>query len=93
MLNTIIDNLSRFEDLSIHIPSIIQLFILILWIFFLRVSKIKYQASVGWSLFLLLISIIAQLFTLTTIAYIVAEYSFMLLGVGIIQIVFTRDDN
>lgn len=91
MLNLLIDNLSRLENLSSYIPSIIQLLIFVLWIFIIRVSKAKYQTSVGWSLFLLLVSIVAQLFTLTFLAQMVAEYSFMFLGIGIIQLTVFSD--
>lgn len=92
MLDAIFDNLSRLEDLSGHIPSIIQFFILILWIFIIRISKARYQTSIGLSLFLLIISLVAQLLTITFLARTIAEYSFMFLGVGILQIVFMKQD-
>ncbi len=91
MIDTVIDNLSRLEDFSRYIPSIIQLFIFILWIFIIRVSKAKYQTSLNLSIFLLMISVLAYLFNIIFLARTSAEYAFMLLGVGIIQIVFTKN--
>lgn len=93
MLDILIDNLSRLENLSSYVPYIIQLIFFVLWIFIIRASKAKYQASIKWSLLILLVSIIAQLFTLITLAKTLAEYSFMILGVGIAQIVLTKNDN
>lgn len=93
MFNTVIDNLSRLENLSIYIPSVIQLFILILWIFIIRISKASYKTSVGLSLFVLVISLLFQLITITFLAQILAEYSFMFLGVGILQMFFSKEDD
>lgn len=92
MLDAIFDNLSRFENLSTYIPSLIQLLILIIWIFIIRISKAQYQTSIGLSLFLLLVSLIAQLLTITFLAQTVAEYAFMFLGVGILQLFFMKQD-
>lgn len=93
MLDTVIDNLSRLEDLNSYIPSVIQLFILVLWIFIIRSSKAKYKTSLCLSLFLLAIAILTQLFNIIFLARISAEYAFMFLGVGILQIVFAKNDN
>ena len=93
MFDALVDNLSRLENLNIYVPSLIQLSILIIWIIVLRVTKSRYQASLRWSLVILIIAILAQLFTLTSLARTLAEYSFMLMGVGIIQIVFTKNEH
>ncbi len=91
MLDTVIDNLSRLEDLKGYIPSIIQLFILIYWIFIIRVSKVKYQTSLSLSLVLLTVSIVSQLFNFIFLARTMAEYAFISLGVGIIQLITVSD--
>lgn len=93
MINTIIDNLSRLENFINYLPSIIQIFIFIIWIIIIRSSKAKYKTSLGWSLFLLILSMVAQLLTLISVAQIIAGYSFMLLGVGVIQMVFTKNND
>ncbi len=91
MLNAVIDNLSRLENLSDNIPSVVQLIILLLWVYIIRRSKVRYQTSIGWSLFLLLLSIIAQVLTLKFIAQTLAEYAFIFLGVGILQLITVSD--
>ncbi len=93
MLNTIIDNLSRLEDLNIYIPSLIQLGVLIFWIFIIRISKASYRTSVGLSLFMLFLSLLFKLITIAFLAQTLAEYAFMFLGVGIIQIVFSKEES
>ncbi len=91
MLDTIIDNLSRLDSLIGYIPTVIHILILVFWTIFIRVSKAKYQVTINWSLFILLVSITAQLLTLFTLSRTFAEYSFILLSIGILQIIFTKN--
>lgn len=91
MLNAITDNLSRFEVLNIYIPSFIQLVTLIFWIFILKLSKAKYQVSIGLSLLLFLLFILAQLFMITFLARILAEYIFLFLGIGVFQMFISKE--
>lgn len=73
MFEALMDNLSRLENLNSYIPSLVQLGILIIWIVILRVTKSRYQASLRWSFVILIIAIIAQLFTLVSVARTLAE--------------------
>lgn len=93
MLDIIIDNLSRIEILSKFVPTIIQIIIVSLWILTTRKTKAPYRNSLALALFLLSVSIISLVLTLTTLARITGEYAFIFLGVGILQIVFTKNDD
>lgn len=89
-LGAVIDNLSRLENLSTYIPSVIQLSILLFWVFIIRRSKTPYSSSLALSLFLLLISVVMLLLTFTSVAKTLSEYSFLFLGAGIIQMLFMK---
>lgn len=89
----IIDNLSRLADLSIYLPAVIQVSVFILWIYIIRKSKTPYKRSLGLSFFLLLISVLALVLTMTSAAKVIGEYAFMFLGVGIIQIFLTKQED
>lgn len=92
MLEKIIDNLLALGEINNFVSLIAQLIFLIFWIIIIRVSKWKYQTSLGLSLFLLFISMVTQLLNITSFSRGVAEYAFILLGVGILQIFFTKND-
>lgn len=91
MLNAIIDNLSRLEVLSRYIPSVIQIGVILFWIFVTRKSKNGYKISFIISLFLLLLSIAPLVLTYTSVAGVIGEYAFLFLGIGIIQILISKD--
>jgi len=88
MLDRVIDNLSRLESLTPHIPSIIQIMIFLLWIGIIRKSKIGYKTSLIISLFLLSLSGMALLINLNSLSGTLSEYAFLFLGIGIIQATF-----
>lgn len=92
MFNEIIDNLSRLEILTGYIPSLIQLVVLIAWIILVRVSKVKYRASLNLSLFLLGIAMLTQLINNSLLSKTISEYSFIFLTVGIVQMFFAKED-
>lgn len=90
MLDVVIDNLSRGEDLIGYIPLVIQVSILLLWIYIIRRSKVRYETSLIISLFLLFLSIITMLLNQTFIAGVLGEYTFLFMTVGIIQTIFAK---
>lgn len=96
MLNIIIDNLSRLEE-SQYI-AVLQIGLILIWIFVTRKSKNGYKISLtGYkisltiSLFLLLVSMAVLALTLTSVAKVLSEYAFLFLGIGIIQILVSKD--
>ena len=93
MLNRIFDYLFLLEGLNNYISSVIQIILLIFWIFIIRVSKVKYKTSLGLSLCLIAVSMIGQIFNIIPLAKTAGEYAFIFLGVGILQIVFTKNDD
>lgn len=91
MLNIIIDNLSRLEVLSRHLSSVIQIGIILLWIFLTRKSKNGYKTSSLISFFLLLLAIVVLALNFTPLAKTIGEYAFLFLGIGIIQMLIAKD--
>lgn len=90
-LDAIIDNLSRLEILSQYIPSIIQIGVVLFWIFVTRRSKNGYKTSLSISLFLLLLAIVVLVLNFTHLAKIIGEYAFLFLGIGILQMLISKD--
>lgn len=90
-LDAIIDNLSRLDILSQYIPSAIQIGVILFWIFIIRKSKKGYKISLVISLFLLLSSMVVLALTFTSVAGIIGEYAFLFLGIGIVQMLITKE--
>lgn len=90
MLDIVLDNLSRLEVLAGYIPSLIQVSILLVWIYIIRRSKLRYQTSFVISLFLLFLSIIALLLNQISVAGVLGEYTFLFLAVGVIQTLLVK---
>lgn len=90
-LDAVIDDLSRLEVLSQYIPAIIQIAVILFWMFVTRRSKSGYKISLTISLFLLLLSMIVLVLTFASIAGVIGEYAFLFLGAGIIQMLISKD--
>lgn len=92
LIDRLIANILADNNLGNHINNIIQVLIVLIWIYITRKSKAGYKRSISISLLLLVLSILMLLFTLTPTAAFIAEYSFIFLSIGILQIIFTKQD-
>lgn len=90
--NRIIDlSLLQIENFIGNIPALLYFVVFLMWIFIVWKSKLPYQVSLKISAFLIVLSTIVLVFTLTTVAVTAGQYAFLFLGIGIIQLLFAKD--
>lgn len=90
MLDLLIDKLFIAEKIGSYFVLIIQILMIIVWVFLTRKSNKKHKMSFVISLSLLLISILLFILTFKPVAYTISEYAFLFLGIGIIQSIFSE---
>ncbi len=91
LIDRLITTILTIDNLSSHVNNIIQVLIVLIWLYIFRKSKTGYKSSLFISLFFLLLSILMLVLTLTTAAAFTAEYAFVFLGVGILQLITLSD--
>ena len=91
VLNKVIDNLYQLEGLNNFMPSVIQIVVVLSWIFIIMRSKFSYKSSLSVALFLLFFSIPAYIINLIPVATVLGQYSFLFLSIGTVQIILTKE--
>lgn len=86
--------LSYLEELIVivpdYLPGVLHLLTAIAWIFVIKKLGFKYEVSLKICLGLIFISLVVTTLTLRFMAGILAEYAFIFLCIGIIQMVFQK---
>ena len=91
LINRLLDTIFSLENLGSYVNNIIQVLIALIWIYITRKSKSGHKSSLFITLFLLALSVLMLVLTLTTAAAFLAEYAFIFLGVGILQLTVHSD--
>lgn len=91
MLELISDNLSRLEEFSYLIPSVVAIVVIFIWLFIAKISNATYKTSLVISILFILLSIPTLLLNFEYVAGIMGEYAFIFMSIGTLQAIFGKN--
>ena len=76
-----------------YLPSLLNFLVIFIWVIIIRKRRLTFGASLKVCLVLLFVSMLIVIFSLKFIAGVIAEYAFIFLLVGIVQLIFQKSNH